>query len=356
MNDKVNRMNDYMEQKRKEEEENRDPMMNELDRLDNDKADKIEFIQLKNKVEELKEAVDAFDEDDEYDDEDDSVEEDVLSLAKSGGEQSEDSEEQQDNGMVVDTKPLKKLEASKAEKNPTMPLITLDNAIFRQSEPIINSKFKPNVDSLGLKDDPNIQKVLISITDNQEEIKLDDDNDSPLIKPIRIDATPKEETHSRLKLIDQNNDAPNDNKLEAIRLTSGNANNTVDDRNKTLTSGINPPIAHISGSGARPKNVMRKDTVSSKASNFGLSRINSKMSLVSSRKKGPGAGMKLKIDELKTQSIEIKMNTDKNLEDVRVLKATENNRKQRFEYMEEIINKLQENFDQWHVDHDGKVT
>lgn len=50
-------LNQYLEDKRKEEEENRNPFKIELDRLDNDKADKLEFLQLKQMVEEVKQVL-----------------------------------------------------------------------------------------------------------------------------------------------------------------------------------------------------------------------------------------------------------------------------------------------------------
>lgn len=43
-------------------------------------------------------------------------------------------------------------------------------------------------------------------------------------------------------------------------------------------------------------------------------------------KKGPGAGLKTKIDELSKQVQEMRLNLDRNLEDVRVLKASEKER------------------------------
>ena len=51
---------------------------------------------------------------------------------------------------------------------------------------------------------------------------------------------------------------------------------------------------------SKPKveNVLRKDSRSSRQGNSMLSRMNSKVSHISSKKKGPGAGLKLKIDEL----------------------------------------------------------
>ena len=54
-----------------------------------------------------------------------------------------------------------------------------------------------------------------------------------------------------------------------------------------------------SATSKKSRMIDHRDTMSSRQSNARLSRMNSKMSLVSSRKKGPGAGLKLKIDELK---------------------------------------------------------
>ena len=47
--------------------------------------------------------------------------------------------------------------------------------------------------------------------------------------------------------------------------------------------------------------ILRKDTLSSKRSKAQLSRMNSKTSVISSKRKGPGAGLKLKIDEINRQ-------------------------------------------------------
>ena len=86
--DKMELINSYLEDRRKDEEEKRNPIQQELDRLDNDKADKLELFELKNKVDELQQVIDSFNEEDDDDDEDvDSVEEDVLSLNRSDRDQ-----------------------------------------------------------------------------------------------------------------------------------------------------------------------------------------------------------------------------------------------------------------------------
>ena len=77
--DKMELINKYLEDRRKDEEEKRNPIQHELDRLDNSKADKLEFFDLKNKVDELQQVIDSFnEEEDDEDDDVDSVEEDVL--------------------------------------------------------------------------------------------------------------------------------------------------------------------------------------------------------------------------------------------------------------------------------------
>ena len=96
----------------------------------------------------------------------------------------------------------------------------------------------------------------------------------------------------------------------------------------------------------------RRDTITSRQSKSRLSRMGSKMSLVSSKKKAPGAGMKLKIDEISKQIQEIKLNLDKNLEDVRVIKIAEIERKQTLTQMRETVAFLQQNHDIWNADHD----
>lgn len=94
----------------------------------------------------------------------------------------------------------------------------------------------------------------------------------------------------------------------------------------------------------------RRD-ITSHQSKSRLSRMNSKMSLMSSKKKGPNAGMKLKIDEVSKQIQEMKLNLDKNLEDVRVIKNAEIERKQILAQMKETVSFLQNTHDQWNRDH-----
>jgi hypothetical protein len=103
---------------------------------------------------------------------------------------------------------------------------------------------------------------------------------------------------------------------------------------------------------SRASKLKHGETVTSRQSKSRLSRMNSKMSLVSSKKKGPGAGLKLKIDELNKQVQEMRLNVDKNLEDIRVMKNTEISRKSRFEEMEEIVHFLQKSHDVWNENHE----
>ena len=98
--------------------------------------------------------------------------------------------------------------------------------------------------------------------------------------------------------------------------------------------------------------MFRKESAVSRQSRSRLSRMNSKMSMVTSRKKGPGAGLKSKIDELSKLVQEMKLNSDKNIEDIRVLRNTEYDRKQRFDHMEEIVFRLQKSHDIWNADHE----
>ena len=154
---KMGLMNSYLEQKRKDEENNRNPMQQDIDRLDNDKADKLEFDQLRNKVEELKEIVDSFDDmddEDEFDDED-SIEEDVLSLAKSGEEPDNASEESQE------AEEINPIESQPVEK----------------SKPL-ESTFKSKIGVAG--DAKPIEKVEQVIPKAKKEV------DHPLIIPIQV--------------------------------------------------------------------------------------------------------------------------------------------------------------------------
>ena len=96
----------------------------------------------------------------------------------------------------------------------------------------------------------------------------------------------------------------------------------------------------------------RRETTS-RQSHARLSRMGSKMSLMSSKKKGPTAGMNKKIDEVSKQIQEIKLNLDRNLEDVRVIKNAEIERKQILTQMRETVNFLQQTHDQWNREHNA---
>jgi hypothetical protein len=143
--------------------------------IDNDKADRLEFHELQTKVEELKEIVEAFDEvddDDEYDDED-SIEEDVLSLAKSGNGQ----EESEDQPEGEDFTPI--------NKTPN------------------NDKAKPMQDTFGSNLSMNVNKAPFSKdAQKQEEVHLKIDN-SPIIKPIRMPEVDEKST-DEIKTVNSN--------------------------------------------------------------------------------------------------------------------------------------------------------
>ena len=121
---------------------------------------------------------------------------------------------------------------------------------------------------------------------------------------------------------------------------------------QALTSQLNNAQVVMNQTASRSNKVFRGDTMTSKQSKSHISRMNSKASLISSKKKGPGVGLKLKIDELQKQVQEMKLNVDKNLEDVRVLRNTEIDRKKRFDTMEETVKYLQQTHDRWNEDHD----
>jgi len=115
--------------------------------------------------------------------------------------------------------------------------------------------------------------------------------------------------------------------------------------------------------------ILRKDTLSSKRSKAQLSRMNSKTSVISSKRKGPGAGLKLKIDEInrqvsfkcfhililyyQSQLSNIKL--EKALEELKIYRNTELQRKIRFEEMDELVDHLQKNHEQWLSQQEGKI-
>lgn len=76
------------------------------------------------------------------------------------------------------------------------------------------------------------------------------------------------------------------------------------------------------------------------------------MSLMSSKKKVAGPAVNKKVDELSKGMLEVKMNLDRNLEDVRVLKLTEIDRSKKWEAVREVIEALSKDCRQWRQDHE----
>ena len=374
--EKIDLLNTYIEDKRKEEEENRNPLQIEIDRLDNDKADQLEFTDLKLKVEEIKEIVDSFDDDgsdDEFDDED-SVEEDVLSLAKSNDPDGEGEDDNSQNSETAE-KPVEQASqpqsSTKEVKNDTMSS-TQKISQFKQAKKEDKDFFNP--EDSDEQSEPLIKPIKIDQNSTKPEtVKKDESQNQPAIKPVKIiqnthDPEPKKEPSSPEVKVDTpkqqivKNEDKNDSKInpsiispannipdkpvmqntsinEAIRPTVKESENELSEsKAEQVKNTLSPSnrestfVGNISQNNVLNQSSMnmsrmnRQATISSRQSKR-LSRMNSKMSIVSSKKKGPGAGLKTKIDDISKQVQEMKLNLDRNLEDVRVLKNTEYERK-----------------------------
>ena len=208
---KMELLNQFLEQKRRDEEENRNPVQRELDRLDNDKADKLEFFELKEKVEELKEIVDSFDDDeDDQWDEEDSVEEDVLSLAKGNDFISgQELEGEEDVFSSSNKTPLPFLnnENNQEMKEDSNKEFGQSNKVSEQSNHISeksNTIIPEDKEVKNIIKDSKVRKISIDSKiqerkkespniDTQQEVHLEKDN-SPLIKPVLMGLHSQDDT------------------------------------------------------------------------------------------------------------------------------------------------------------------
>ncbi|CAI2384634.1 unnamed protein product [Moneuplotes crassus] len=376
-NEKMELLNQYLEKLRRDEEEKRNPVQNEIDRLDNDKADQLEFMELQQKVIDLKEIVDSFDEDDEdeFDDED-SVEEDVLSLNQSGNNlnansnSASDKDEQKVEENAEEQQPEEENkdqtinEVASVEKRKEvlhdMPDMSQIKSIIEENPLTMPLKTVVKTNSVSPADSPQyLQKINLSNIDTQKEVHLqDDDFKSPIIKPVKIDMTQKSKRDTtpdpatpavHLKSTEKEESVSKE--TPRIEAAPSVMNSTAAAKNESGFNFNNTKESFNKSSFTKTSKVQRKETESTVKSRSKLSRMNSKMSMVSSRRKGPGAGLKTKIDELNKKVQISNLNMEKALEDFKTMKNQEAQRHERFQEMDDLVTYLQKNYDQWLDEH-----
>ncbi|CAI2386022.1 unnamed protein product [Moneuplotes crassus] len=364
--EKMELFNQYLEKQRKDEEENRNPMQNEIDRLDNDKADQLEFIELQQKVADLKKIVDSFDEEDSEDefDEEDSVEEDVLSLHQSGENENMNSNSEGENQEdQLENPELERESGTSSHKNNSSQGENLPSSlvkpIIEEDSALETLKPETEMSSVSPASSPANSKKRNKVKlDSQKEIHLkDEDEDSPVIKPVKIeigensrrDRTP-DPAPSTSKLQTSNKNVSLRKDASQNQASQDAKNSTVADKESSLNFSNTKESFNKAGLVKQAK-MQRKETESTVRSKAGLRRMNSRVSIVSSRKKGPGAGLKIKIEELNKKIQIWSFNLEKALEDFKIMKTQQAQRHQRFKEMDELVEYLQKNYDKWLEEH-----